>query len=351
LIKELVNMVIQHAEEEEVKELKNPCECPRALHRVCGSDGNTYSNPCMLNCAKHEGNPDLVQVHKGPCDEHDHDFEDPCKCDNKFEPVCGDDQITYLNLCHLECATFTTSPGVEVAYEGECHAETTNAMEVLFQGNPCECPRALHRVCGSDGNTYSNPCMLTCAKHEGNPDLVQVHEGPCDEHDHDFEDTCQCDDTFQPVCGDDEITYRNLCHLECATFTTSPGVEVKHEGECHPETKVNQLILKSCMCPKIYKPVCGTDGRTYPNICVLKCHISSNPGLGLAHLGECKVAVLAKETGEVRNPCNCFRNFNPVCGTDGKTYGNLCMLGCAAETKVPGLKLLHNGRCLPKEQL
>nr|AHW57452.1 Trx-Inf4 [synthetic construct] len=48
---------------------------------------------------------------------------------------------------------------------------------------------------------------------------------------------------------------------------------------------------------------------------------------------------------EVRNPCACFRNYVPVCGSDGKTYGNPCMLNCAAQTKVPGLKLVHEGRC------
>nr|2F3C_I Chain I, thrombin inhibitor infestin [Triatoma infestans] len=53
---------------------ENDCACPRVLHRVCGSDGNTYSNPCTLDCAKHEGKPDLVQVHEGPCDPNDHDF-------------------------------------------------------------------------------------------------------------------------------------------------------------------------------------------------------------------------------------------------------------------------------------
>merc|ERR1712228_162853 len=28
------------------------CRCPRNQEPQCGSDGRTYSNPCMLNCAK-----------------------------------------------------------------------------------------------------------------------------------------------------------------------------------------------------------------------------------------------------------------------------------------------------------
>lgn len=44
--------------------------CPVRLHleEVCGTDGNTYPNPDMLNCeAKKPNNQNLKIKHEGPC--------------------------------------------------------------------------------------------------------------------------------------------------------------------------------------------------------------------------------------------------------------------------------------------
>lgn len=46
------------------------------------------------------------------------------------------------------------------------------------------------------------------------------------------------------------------------------------EGRCAPRPQV---------CPMIYHPVCGADGRTYPNVC----H-AERAGVALAHGGACE---------------------------------------------------------------
>nr|ABG72725.1 protease inhibitor-like protein [Antheraea mylitta] len=41
---------------------------------------------------------------------------------------------------------------------------------------------------------------------------------------------------------------------------------------------------QGCICPALYKPVCGTNGKTYSNPCSLKC-----AGERMAHWGTCGI--------------------------------------------------------------
>ncbi|CAH0714907.1 unnamed protein product, partial [Brenthis ino] len=50
-------------------------------------------------------------------------------------------------------------------------------------------------------------------------------------------------------------------------------------------------------------------------------------------------------TTEVSKNCMCSKIYDPVCGTDDKSYYNLCQLEC--ENKSSKVIVKHQGKCIP----
>ena len=100
-----------------------------------------------------------------------------------------------------------------------------------------------------------------------------------------------CPRILRPVCGSDGKTYNNVCFLKAAkACDEKPDLSAVHPGACGI-IKPSQPPKPSCMviCPRIHKPVCGTDRKTYNNVCLLEaakvCH--HKPDLSVAHAGSC----------------------------------------------------------------
>ena len=108
------------------------------------------------------------------------------------------------------------------------------------------------------------------------------------------------------VCTDGrKVSQESDCSAVCqptlATATAAPQNEVKTVYKCWNGLIVNSkgecpsYCNQGCVCPDYYKPVCGSDGKSYPNECYAKC-----AGVVKYTDGECQEYKCIKEGQECK---------------------------------------------------
>ncbi|NXN92087.1 IOV7 protein, partial [Rhinopomastus cyanomelas] len=170
-----------------------------------------------------------------------------------------------------------------------------------------------------------------------------------------------CPRNFEPVCGTDGTTYSNECGICFHNKKHKTKVEKAHSGECEPKSvvidcsKYRSAVVDGHVvvaCPRIMKPVCGSDSFTYDNECELCAHnVEHQTNVTKMHDGECKqhnvdcskYPTTNTEDGKVL--VSCPRNLDPVCGTDGTTYNNECEICAHNREHRTRVSKKHDGKC------
>ncbi|NXC09441.1 AGRIN protein, partial [Orthonyx spaldingii] len=399
--------------------------CPPVVAPVCGSDYSTYSNECELERAQCHQQRRIKVVSKGPCGSKDPCAEVTCSFGSTCVPspdgqaakcvcpsscsgvpesaVCGSDGRDYRSQCHLNKHACDKQENVFKKFDGPCDPckgvpadpsrvcrvnPRTRRPELLPR--PEGCPPRRDPVCGDDGVTYDNECVMGRSGAIRGLDIQKVRSGQCQPQDR-CKDECQfnavclnrrgaarcscerlaCDGTFRPLCGRDSRTYGSDCERRRAECLQQAGIAVRHSGPCDLGTPSpclsvecafgatcvvkNQEAVCECQqqCQGRYDPVCGTDQRTYGNpceldamACVLQRDIRVKHKGPCDRCGKCQFgAICEAESGRCVCPTECVPSAQPVCGSDGNTYGSECELHVRACTQQKNIHVAAQGDC------
>ncbi|XP_023317624.1 agrin-like isoform X1 [Trichogramma pretiosum] len=367
-------------------------QCGPEHEPVCGSDGKTYANECNLRLeACRTRQRDLRKIYAGacnsgvnPCDGAKCGPQEQCaidrygiakcecgpECEAVMRPVCARGGTTYASHCELKRQACITRTSIELAYSGVCGSRGPCSDKICQWGAECveingiancECPSCsaeFQPVCGDDGISYGNECKL---RHEACQHRREIrvlyheqcnvceskkceHYGVC-ETDTNGEAKCVCpsecsnnssessgsSSSSAVVCGSDGVTYDSECELKKVSCKTQSLIVVSYKGDCEQCANVAcengaRCEAGQCICPlQCPEPtgdsVCGSNSKTYPSECELqKAACQREPHLPPLHVtfyGECgegfPVAALSLEV----KPCN---GEQPMLDSEGKEY-------------------------------
>ncbi|XP_047229553.1 agrin isoform X5 [Girardinichthys multiradiatus] len=334
--------------------------CPSLVAPVCGSDTSTYSNECELERAQCNTQRRIKVQRRGPCS-----LKDPCtevtcsygstcvqssdgmsakcmcplSCDSKPDQmVCGSDGKDYRNECELHQHACKNQKNIRVQYQGPCDPckDSENSLNTVCRVKPVtrqpqiywppeSCPPGNEPLCASDGRTYPSECAMTATGVQKGVSLRKIHTGQCRKL-----EVCKEDCLFNAVCLVEQLGARCSCDpIEC---------------------------------DDTYKPLCGKDGRTFPNDCSRrKAECLSKSLIPIKHPGPCDLnipspcltktcehgAMCVVKNNEAVCECTeaCPQMSDPVCGSDGQSYRSPCEMRAVGCTLQKHIRIQHRGPC------
>ena len=290
-------------------ETECPTFCPADWAPVCGSNGKTYSNRCRLEVAScrstMQDDPAIQMVHEGVCQEghgRGGEGENRCvrRCRKIHRPVCASDGTSHGNECLFkiyQCEQANNGDEVILIHAGACREKMARRATRDECIKPCS--RFLAPVCASDGESYANMCLFhraACIAAREGKEITLLHDGHCSVKGKRGEGECMkvCSRIFDPVCASNGQTFANKCLFEVAQCMVAQGgdqISLAHDGAC--SAKLVKKAEGECLkvCPRIYAPVCASNGQTFNNQClfeVAQCMVADGGDqISLVHDGAC----------------------------------------------------------------
>ncbi|XP_054942797.1 serine protease inhibitor Kazal-type 5 [Physeter macrocephalus] len=297
--------------------------------------------------------------------ERDEDFI----CTLDIAAVCGTDGKTYSNRCVLCAENAKTRSQVGIRSEGECknsnpEQDICSDFRPYVKDGRLGCTGKNEPVLGPDGRTHGNKCVMCAeillkeaeenAKRERETRIRQSAEKNfCKEYENQVRNgRLFCTRESEPVRGPDGRMHGNKCAL-CAEIFKQRFSEEKNKADEHPrkaKEKVKRETEKLCseyqdhakngihFCTKENDPIRGPDGKMNGNLCSMcqdfyqakaeekkkaeaKARSKREPGKA------CSYALCSEYRKFVRNgKLFCTRENDPIQGPDGKIHGNTCFM-------------------------
>jgi hypothetical protein len=119
-----------------------------------------------------------------------------------------------------------------------------------------------------------------------------------------------CSRPYSPLCGSDRRTYGNICHLNTKNRLDGTRVRRVSSGTCPQQRCVPDVQPITCVCTD-----CQSNSAS--------CSSSSNPN----------------------RPVTCSNVSRAVCGTNGVTYRNACLLSLRTACLGYPVRVCHKGPC------